>query len=480
MNKTCNWLGRGERKMKALYLNEIISQIGGTWMQGVGNPLIKDVVTKPSKISHNTLMIDLYTKSKINSKLFKKYLPVVVVTEKPKDFSMLGDEVIVIKVDDIEDTYWKFIDYYRELFDIPIIGVTGTCGKTTTKEMIKHILESRYPVLATYKSFNGGHRNHRYLLGIDENTGASVIEMGVDSPGDILFYLKYFRPQIRVLLNIDVYHLVGCKTPEQYVKAKAEMLHGVDPINGCLILNADDETIKRIDISQLTNIIQYFGFSEGCHFRATDVTHDWRGTLFTLHHQKQTYPVFVPAFGEHNVYNALAAIAATWNAGVYILEAVDRLSTFQQVKEHLEFKNGFGGSTIIDDTWNVAPLSMASALKVMKEMAGTKRKIALLGYMPQLGEGIFAEQEYSKIGEKAVEAQVDILIVVGEEAQGIGRKALEMGMDQSKVYFSNNPIEIYQILHPYLNQDSIILLKIPHRVMVLDTFKELKEKIIVT
>lgn len=161
------------------------------------------------------------------------------------------------------------------------------------------------------------------------------------------------------------------------------------------------------------------------------------------------------------------------------MEAVEQLSTFRQVKEHLEYKNGFGGSTIIDDTWNVAPLSMASALKVMKEMAGTKRKIALLGYMPQLGDGFFAEQEYSKMGEKVVEAQVDILIVVGEEAQEVGRKALEMGMDQSKVFFSNNPIEIYQILQPYLNQDSIILLKIPHRVMVLDTFKELKEKIIV-
>ncbi|MFC7687583.1 UDP-N-acetylmuramoyl-tripeptide--D-alanyl-D-alanine ligase [Ureibacillus sp. GCM10028918] len=466
--------------MKALYLNEIISQIGGIWIQGEGNPLIKDVVTKPSRISHHTLMLDLYTKSRIDSKLFKKYSPVAVVTEKPNDFSKLGDEVIVIKVDDIEETYWKFIDYYRGLFDIPIIGVTGTCGKTTTKEMIKHILESRYPVLATYKSFNGGHRNHRYLLGIDENTGASVIEMGVDSPGDILFYLKYFRPQIRVLLNIDVYHLVGCKTPEGYLNAKAEMLHGLDPVNGCLILNADDENIKKIDNSKLANITQSFGFSEGCHFRATDVTYDQRGIHFTLHHQKQTYPVFIPAFGEHNVYNALAAIAATWNAGVHIMEAVDRLSTFQQVKEHLELKIGFGESTIIDDTWNVAPLSMASALKSMKEMAGTKRKIALLGYMPQLGDGLFAQQQYAKMGEKAVEAQVDILVVVGDEAQEIGRKALEMGMDQSKVYFSNNPKEIYQILHPYLNQDSIILLKIPHRVMVLDTFKELKEKIIVT
>lgn len=465
--------------MKALYLNEIISHIGGLWVQGEGNPLIENVVTKPSKVGPNTLFIDLYTKSKINSKLFKKYTPIVVVTENPNDFTQLGDEIIVVKVDDIEDAYWKFIHYYRGLFDIPIIGVTGTCGKTTTKEMIKHILENRFKVQSTYKSFNGGHRNHRYLLGIDENTGAAVIEMAVVYPGDILFYLKYFRPKIRVLLNIDVYHLVGCKTPERYLGAKAEILNDLDPEKGTLILNADDENIKKLDIRKFVNIIQYFGFGEGCHFRAANVTYDSKGILFTLHHQNQTYPVFVPGFGKHNVYNALAALAATWSAGVNIKEAVEQLATFNQVMEHLEFKNGMGGSTVIDDTWNVAPLSMVSALQVMKEMAGSKRKIALFGYMPQLGNGTYAEQEYAKMGEKAMETQVDILIVVGDEAKEIGRRALELGMDPSKVYFSNTGTEIYQILLPYLNQDSILLLKIPHRVMVLDTFKELKEKIIV-
>ncbi|MGG1679386.1 Mur ligase family protein [Neobacillus sp. NRS-1170] len=464
--------------MKALYLKEIISHIDGLWLQGDGNLLIKNVVTRPSKVSPNTLLIDLYKKSKISSKLLQKYTPFVVVTERPNDFTQLGDGITVVKVEDIKAAFWKFIDYYRGLFDIPIIGVTGTCGKTTTKEMIKHILENRFKVQSTYKSFNGGHRNLRYLLKINENTGAAVIEMAVVNPGDILFYLKYFRPKIRVLLNIDVYHLVGCKTPERYLEAKAEILHDLDPEKGTLILNADDENIKKLDISKFANIIQYIGFGEGCHFRASNVTYDSKGIRFTLHHQNQTYPVFLPGFGKHNVYNALAALAATWNAGVNIKEAIEQLATFNQVIEHLEFRNGMGGSTVIDDTWNVTPLSMVSALQVLKEMAGTKRKIALLGYMPQLGIGTYAEQEYAKMGEKAVETQVDILIVVGEEAKEIASRALELGMDPSKVYFCNTGTEIYQILLPYLNQDSILLLKIPHRVMVQDTFKELKEKII--
>jgi UDP-N-acetylmuramoyl-tripeptide--D-alanyl-D-alanine ligase len=464
--------------VKWLTLNEIVAQTGGVCVQGKGNPLIKNVVTKRYKIGHHTLLIDLYTKRKVDSKLFKKYNEVVVMTEKPHHFTHLGEKVMVVQVDNIDETYWNFIDYYRNLFDIPIIGITGTCGKTTTKEMITHILKKRYKVQSTYKSFNGGHRNHRYLLGIDEDTGAAVIEMGVDRPGDILFYLQYFRPQIRVLLNIDVYHLVGCKTPERYLKAKAELLHDFDPNYNTLILNADDENIRQIDVSHIQNNIVYFGMRDGCHFQATDVSYEKKGMKFTLHHQHQTYSVYVPGYGKHNVYNALASIAATCSAGVEIKEACERLASFQPVMEHLEFREGINGSTIIDDTWNVTPLSMETALQVLKEVADTKNKIALLGYMPQLGEGEYAKNEYERIGRKVMESNVDYLIVVGEEAKEIAKEALKCGMNPTNVYFAEDGTDILDILEPLLSNETIVLLKIPHRVMVQDSFKQLKSTII--
>ncbi|KJS14915.1 MAG: UDP-N-acetylmuramoyl-tripeptide--D-alanyl-D-alanine ligase [Peptococcaceae bacterium BRH_c4b] len=464
--------------MKWLYLNQILGHIGGVLVQGEGNPLVKNVVTKRYKIGTHTLLIDLYKKDKVDSNIFKKSQSTVVVTDEPKDFKHLGDDVIVVKVEDVDEVYWKFIDYYRSLFDIPIIGVTGTCGKTTTKEMIKHILEKLYKVQSTYKSLNGGHRNHRYLLGIDENTGAAVMEMGVDYPGDIIFYIKYFRPKIRILLNIDVYHLIGCKTPELYLKAKAEILHELDPVNGSLILNKDDENIKKIDVSRFRSIL-YFGFSDKCHFQATNVTYGQGGMQFTLHHQNQSYQVFVPGYGKHNVYNALAAVAATWSAGVDIKEACERLASFNQVVEHLELRSGLNGCTVIDDTWNAAPLSMSVALQVLNDIAGIKTRVAVLGYMPQLGDGVYAQREYARIGEKVVETQVDLLFIVSDQAKEIGKKTLELGMNPGKVYFCNNGTEIYPILKPVLNRDSVVLLKIPHRVMVQDSFKELKEKIIV-
>jgi UDP-N-acetylmuramoyl-tripeptide--D-alanyl-D-alanine ligase len=465
--------------MKSLNLNEILVHTGGILVQGDGNPLIKNVVTKRYKIGDHTLLFDLYNKAEIEAELFRKSKSSVVITNKPQKFKTLGGGLTIVEVSDVEKAYWSFIDFYRGLFDIPIIGITGTCGKTTTKEMLKQIFAHRYNVQATYKSFNGGQRNHRYLLGIDDSTGAAIIEMGVDYPKDLIFYIKYFRPQIRILLNIDVYHLVGCKTPERYLMAKAEILHDLDPVNGTLILNADDENIKKIDVSEFYNIILYYGFSDGCHFQAKDASYGQGGMEFTLLHQNQSYPVFVAGYGNHNVYNALAAIAAAWKTGMDIKEACQQLAAFNQVMEHLEIRSGAEESIIIDDTWNSTPLSMISGLQVLKDIDNLKTKIAILGLMPQLGENDYAQIEYAKMGEKAVETQVDFLLIVGEEAKGIGRKALELGMDPNKVYYSNTGMELYQQLQPLLNKDTIVLLKLPHRVMVQESFQELKAKIIV-
>ncbi|MGG6471125.1 UDP-N-acetylmuramoyl-tripeptide--D-alanyl-D-alanine ligase, partial [Saccharococcus caldoxylosilyticus] len=176
---------------------------------------------------------------------------------------------------------------------------------------------------------------------------------------------------------------------------------------------------------------------------------------------------------------ALAAIAAASSAGMSVQECCERLASFAQMEEHLQFRHGAGGCTIIDDTWDAAPLSMASALEVLQETSGSKTKIAILGYMPQLGESEFARQQYARIGEKVVGTQVDYLFVVGDEAREIGRKAIELGMDPSNVHFCSSGTEIYEILHPLLNEEAIVLFKIPQRVMFQNSFKELKAKIIV-
>lgn len=460
--------------MKRFLLLDILKKIDGELISGDDNTLIKYVTAKTHMMRNNTLFF--HFSRKLDIKEFKDYKSPLIVTEYPDFFKEIENHAVIVKVKNISKAYWKFVEFYRGLFPIPIIGITGTCGKTTTKEMVKHILSTKYKVRCTYRSQNASYLDLHYLIRIDEKTQVGVFEMGVLWPDDLIDSCRHFQPQIRILLNIGVHHLKSCKTPEVYIKAKEKILSGLDPINGVLILNADDENIKKIDVSKFKRII-YFGFSEQADFQAKDISYVKEGMTFTLQYQKKNYQVYIPGLGKHNIYNALAAIAASINVGMNIKQACDRLVTFKHVEEHLEVHSGTGGCSVIVDTWNSSPPSMAAALQVLKEISNSRKTIALLGYMPQLGKGHYADEQYAKIGEKVVKTEVDLL-VVGEQAKEIGRKALELGMDKNKVYFSNNGTEIYDIIRPFLNENTIVLLKITHRQMVKSSFVELKKKLI--
>lgn len=464
--------------MKSLLLSDIIQQIDGLVVNGLDNFIIKRVKTETKKYIENGTLLFHFDRDPIRGKYWRDNTAIAVVTDSIEQCSALGDNITLIKVEDVKEAYWNFIDFYRSLFQIPVIGVTGTCGKTSTKEMIVQILEEDYNVQATWASMNSMSVNLRYLLGIDEETEAAVFEMPVCYPGYLRVACRYFQPQIRILLNIGVHHLADCETPEEYMKAKAEIIDGLDPINGVIILNADDENIPKVmDVSRYRKVI-YFGKSQKADFRAENILYAKNGMNFTLHHNGVLYEAYVPGIGEHNVYNAMAAIAAVTCAGVDIETAISRLVDFEQVEEHLEFKAGVNGCTVIDDTWNSSPLSMETGLKVLKAVSENKISIALLGYMPQLGEGPYADDQYNKMGEKAVEANLNLLIVVGEKAERIGKKALELGMDTKKVHFCETGTEVFQTLQPFLNDKAIILLKVTHRVMTRPSFQEMKNKLI--
>lgn len=465
--------------MRDLALEEILTQTGGDVLHGSGNPIIKHVMDYSAKdIEDHTLVIHM-DRERIRGKYWKYNKSIVIITDRPDLCTGLGDQVILIRTDDLEDAYWKFIGYYRKLFDIPIIGITGTCGKTTTKEMIRQILRKDYKVKATWMSMNSMSVNLHYLTGIDDQTEVAVFEMPVAYPGYLRVACRCFQPQIRLLLNIGVHHLADCESPEEYMKAKGEIVEGLDPINGTLILNADDENIKKvIDERKYQNVV-YFGMSERSHFRAKNSRYTEGGMNFTLEYKGESYEAFVPGYGAHNIYNALAAIAAVSLLGIDIPTSIQRLALFEQVEEHLEMKQGTNGCIVLDDSWNSSPLSMAAALQVLKELSNGKTTIALLGYMPQLGEGPHASQQYEEMGKKAAETGVDVLVAVGEEAEGIGKAALKIGMDPDRVHFCQTGDEVYEVLHPHLNDQTIILLKVTHRVMKKPTFKALRKKIIV-
>lgn len=443
--------------MKNLRLNEILKNINGKINSDYKNIIINNVITQPYKLKDNTLFF-CFNKKKLISyiDLFsdKTVLVVQRLSNIPQD--ILKKSPIVL-VDNVTNSFWNFVDYYRNLFNIPVIGITGTCGKTTTTEMMKTILSKEYNIQATHNGCNSLSMNLSYLLGIEENTDVAVFEIGVTHPGNIIKSCKYFKPQIGVILNIGTYHLLGCKTLENYIKAKAEILKGLDN-KGTLILNKDDTNINKIDLNSYKGEIIYFAINnKDSHFIANDIEYSEGGMKFTLTHDNLYYEAFVPSYGYQNVYNALATIAASYYAGVSIINAIERLKAFKPMKHHMQIKKGINGSTIIDDSWNCTPLSAKCALKVLKDMSKSNKTVAIFSGMQNLGEEGF--YEYSKIGEKVVETNVDILIIIENEAKEIANKALELGFNKNNIYYCKTADELYETLASISDQDTIILFK---------------------
>ncbi|TKI62878.1 UDP-N-acetylmuramoyl-tripeptide--D-alanyl-D-alanine ligase [Lysinibacillus mangiferihumi] len=440
--------------MKPLSVKNLTAITAGKLLQGSDEVLIQYGAyrLKQVKKPYTALFTD---KRIVNWKSLESLAPLVLVTEWVYSQHEIPQHVIIIQVENTDEAYWKFVHYYRSQFEIPVIAITGTSGKTTTKEMIKHILSAEKEVTATTLSSNSRTASLQYLLSIEEETEVAVFETAVGSPGDVRKAGKYFKPTIGIITNIGAHHLNYCKTLDGYIQAKGEMVEIVNP-DGALILNAEDVNIRKIDLSKFKGRIIYIGQQASCHYRASSIRYVENGMQFTLHHKKKKYDVFVPGFGEHQVYNALGAIAAIHELRVPISEAIKQLATFKKVNKQLQLFEGINGSLLIDDTWSLTTTSLEAALKVLNSLGEGKKKIAIIGTITDLGSWGYIIHEQA--GELIHKIGVDVLITIGEHARIMADRAIKLGF-RKPVYIFNNNILVYKLLHEIVDENTIILIK---------------------
>ena len=348
--------------------------IHGTVVHGPKSMKIFHIVNRINHVKKPYTAVFLKNKrKKLRQDRIRSNTPCAIIFEKDQLIDEYLPNVTYIEVENMEKAYWSFVRHYRRMYEIPVFAITGTCGKTTVKEMITQILRSKYNVEATKKTRNGPHRNLRYLCGITEETDVAVFETPVDNPGLLEYNCMYFQPTIGMITNIGVDHLQLCGTVENYIQAKGEIIKGLG-YKGTLILNADDERTKKISLDKYKGKLIYFGVHAQADYQASDINFVPDGMEFTLHHQHLKYKVFVPGYGEHQVYNALSAIAAVHQIGFGISEAVEQLKSFINLANHMETVTGYNGSIIIDDTWKSNPTSIEACLKVLKKLVQIKRK----------------------------------------------------------------------------------------------------------
>ncbi|MFO1446347.1 UDP-N-acetylmuramoyl-tripeptide--D-alanyl-D-alanine ligase [Bacillus sp. Bva_UNVM-123] len=440
--------------MKPLLVRQIRTIIAGNLIQGSDDAVVHYGAYRLKQIKHpNTVFFS--KKVIFNWEKLHPYFPLILVTEQAFSPNDQLSNLIVIKVNNVEEAFWKFVKYYRSLFQIPVIAITGTSGKTTTKEMIRHILSFDKNITATNSTNNSRTAHLQYLLSIDEKTEAAVIETAVGAPGDIIKAGEYFKPTIGMITNIGEHHLNYCRTPEIYLKTKAEMVDILDN-SSVLIINSEDENTKKIDLRRFRGKIIVVGQSASCHFRASNIKYSQNGMKFDVEFEKKTYSMFIPGFGTHQVYNALFAIAAVSEIGLDLKEIANRLKTFQNLNKHLQLYDGINSSTILDDTWSMTTTSLEAALKVLNEIGKGKKKIAIVGTITDVGAwGQFIHEQAGKL---IYEQDVNVLITIGYHARIMAQHAKKLG-SKSETYVFNNSIRVYDLIKKIADKNTIILIK---------------------
>lgn len=318
---------------------------------------------------------------------------------------------------------------HRMQYDIPLIAVTGSNGKTTTKDMLAAILSQKYQVLKSKENYNNEIGLPYTLLKIQEETKVAVVEMAMRGIGQIKELCETAMPQIGILTNIGPAHFELLGSLRRIALAKGELLKEL-PADGLAVINWEDEWCKNISSLAKCRIIKY-GFNKECDVRAENIYSEGLRIHYDLCYKKEREQVSLPVTGKHNVLNSLAAAAASVYLGFGLNEISSGLSSFQLSAMRLEFINAQKGSIVINDAYNANPVSTKASLEILQDVPGS-RKIAVLGDMLELGE--LTEQGHLEVGKDAAEKGVDYLITVGRLSKDISRGAILAGMTENKIF----------------------------------------------
>lgn len=369
----------------------------------------------------------------------------------------MNNEVIDEKLATIlvEDTKKALLDlgcFYRKQFHIPVIGITGSVGKTSTKEMISAVLSGKWKVHKTEGNFNNEIGLPLTLFKLKHSHEAAVIEMGMNHFGEIHNLTCSALPDVAVITNVGTSHIENLGSREGILKAKLEILDGLHP-DGLLILNGDNDllsTLRDLSVKPIS-----YGLLPTNDYWAKEIRSEGDYTLATVISPRQTYQIRIKALGEHMVYNTLAALAVAEHFELTEAEIMCGLSSYEPAKMRMHVTTFENGLTVIDDTYNASPDSMKAALKVLRDYDSQGRKVAILGDMFEMGD--FAPALHQEVGDFAAEVAIDVLIAVGELAKHIYEGYKTKGIKEA-YYFETKEAFIESLMH-LIQKDDCVLFK---------------------
>lgn len=372
----------------------------------------------------------------------------------------------IILVDDAIIALGELAKYKRSLFYSPVVAITGSAGKTSTKDMVYSVLKNKYKAHKTIGNQNNHIGMPLTILSLDEDNEVLVLEMGMNHLGEISYLTSIAKPDVAIITNVGTAHIGNLGSRKNILKAKLEILEGLNP-NGTLIINNDNDLLHKwyLDNKDKYNILT-IGINNESDFWATNIKRHENGSTFSC--EEVEYEV--PVGGDHFIYNSLAAIAVANVFNVSSDLVKNGIKDFELSSNRMHIITLENSKiTIIDDSYNANFDSMKYAIKYLGSLNG--RNIAVLGTMMELGE--FSQKLHQDIGSVVVEEGIDILITVGSEAKLINEEAIKLGFSKNNSYHFDTNIEAINLINDIKESDDNILVKASNSL----NFKEIVEKI---
>lgn len=362
----------------------------------------------------------------------------------------IPEHITAIAVTDTLLALQDLARFHRQRFTIPIVAITGSNGKTTTKDMAAAVLSNQFRVLKTNANYNNEIGLPLTLLQLTKQHEVAVVEMGMRGRGQIRQLANIALPTVGIITNVGETHLELLGSIKNIAAAKAELLD-VIPEDGLSILNGDDVYIQEM-AKQAKCKILLFGLEQG-NIKAENIQMSTQSIHFVCRFANNEFPVEIPTTGRHNVYNGLAAIALGIELGMTGESICSGLKTFNASPMRLHVEK-LGDYLVVNDAYNASPMSMSAAIETLVEVA-EGRKVAVLGDMLELGSIAVAAHE--KMGERLAQNHVDIVVTVGELAANIAKRASICGID--KVVACSDHEEAQDVLNKLLEPGDTILIK---------------------
>lgn len=364
-----------------------------------------------------------------------------------------------IFVDDSLAALQQIAGFWRQRLDVRVIGITGSVGKSTTKELVAQVLGQRYRTVKNPGNLNNEIGLPLTLLQLSEGTQRAVLEMGFYVPGEIAFLCKLARPQIGVVTNVGTVHAERAGSQEAIAQGKGELVEALPPSpQGVAILNNDDPWVRGMAVRTQARVF-YYGLDARSHLWASDIEGlGLQGIRFQLHVRNETLHLHVPLIGRHSVQTVLRAAAVGLVEGLSWQEVIDGLQhSLTQLR--LATVRARSGALIIDDTYNASPESTLAALNLLAEIEGNK--VAVLGDMLELGP--YEKEGHEMVGVRAAEV-ASRLVTVGKLGKLIARAALQAGMPVEAITAVDDVNQATELLKGILKSDDVVLIKGSHGV----------------